>query len=104
MRLTSSLPTGLTVTLPTNSYDVINQCMGFMDSRQAATLLAMKLDATAPGDASKTQDLLTNILQLKSSNSSFKRTSTHRDELIPHHKTTDYALPSTTGNGRLHTH
>ena len=55
-----------------------NQSMhGFMDTIQAATLLAMKLDVTAPCDASKTQDLLTNLLQLKSSTSSSKRTSTH---------------------------
>ena len=77
MKPTPSLPTAPALTPPTNISEAIDQCVGFMDPRQAAALLAMKPDATAPGDASITQDLLTNLLQLKSNTPPSKRTSTH---------------------------
>ena len=78
VRSTSSLPLAPAMNPPpTNLSEAIDQCVGFMDPRQAAALLAMKPDVTAPGEASITQDFLTNLLQLKSSTPSSKRTSTH---------------------------
>ena len=77
VRSTSSLPVAPTMNPPpTNLSEAINQCVGFMDSRQAAALLAMKPDVPAPGEASITQEFLTNLLQIKSSVPP-KRTSTH---------------------------
>ena len=78
VRSTSSLPLAPAMNPPpTNFSEAIDQCVGFMDPRQAAALLAMKPDATAPGEASMTQDFLTNLLQLKSSTPPPTRTSTH---------------------------
>ena len=77
MRPTPYLPTAPALTPPTNLSEAIDQCVGFMDPRQAAALLAMKPDATAPGEASMTQDFLTNLLQLKCSTPPPKRTPTH---------------------------
>ena len=77
VRATSSLPVTTTMNLgPTNLSEAIYQCEGFMDQGQAAAILAMKPNVAAPGEASSTQELLTNLLQSKSSVTS-KRTSTH---------------------------
>ena len=78
VRATPSHPHTATVILaPTNLSDAIDQCVGFMDPEQAAAILAMKPNAAAPGEASVAQELLTNLLQSKSSATS-KRTSTHK--------------------------
>ena len=78
VRATSSLPPTTTMNLgPTNLSEAINQCVGFMDQGQAAAILAMKPNVAAPGEASTTQEFLTNLLQSKSSVPS-KRTSTHK--------------------------
>ena len=77
IRLTPSLPSAPAMMPPTNLSEAIDQCVGFMDPRQAAALLAMKPDATALGEASMTQDFLTNLLQQKSNTPPPKRTPTH---------------------------
>ena len=78
VRATSSLPPTTTMNLgPTNLSEAIDQCVGFMDQGQAAAILAMKPNVAAPGEASTTQEFLTNLLQSKSSVPS-KRTSTHK--------------------------
>ena len=76
-RPSSSIPTAPTLTPPSNLSEAIDQCVGFLDPIQAAALLALKPDATAPGDASKMQSLFTNLLQHKSSTPTSKRTSTN---------------------------
>ena len=78
VRATPSHPHTATLNLaPTNISDAIDQCVAFMGPEQAAAILAMKPNAAAPGEASVAQELLTNLLQSKSSATS-KRTSTHK--------------------------
>ena len=78
VRATPSHPPTATMNLgPTNLSEAIDQCVGFMDPEQAAAILAMKPNVAAPGEASSAQELLTNLLQSKSSVTS-KRTSTHK--------------------------
>ena len=78
VRATPSHPHTATLNLaPTNISDAIDQCVAFMGPEQAAAILAMKPNAAAPGEASVAQELLTNLLQTKSSATS-KRTSTHK--------------------------
>ena len=62
---------------PTNINDAIDQCVAFLGPEQAATILAMKPSAAAPGEAAATQELLTTLLQTKSSSSS-KYPSSHK--------------------------
>ena len=96
-RPSSSIPTAPTLTPPSNLSEAIDQCVGFLDPIQAAALLALKPDATAPGDASKMQSLFTNLLQHKSSTQHPRGRQQIADEPTPYHKATDYESPSTTG-------
>ena len=78
VRATPSHPhTASLMQAPTNINDAIDQCVAFMGPEQAAAILAMKPNSAAPGEASVAQDLLTTLLQSKSSAAS-KRTSTHK--------------------------
>ena len=78
VRATPSHPHTATLKLaPTNISDAIYKCVAFMGPEQAAAILAMKPNAAAPGEASVAQELLTTLLQSKSSATS-KRTSTHK--------------------------
>ena len=62
---------------PTNINDAIDQCVAFLGPEQAAIIVAMKPSTDAPGEAAATQELLTTLLQTKSSSSS-KYPSSHK--------------------------
>ena len=78
LKATPSHPHTATLQLaPKNLSDAINQCVAFMGPEQAAAILAMKPNAAAPGDAAVAQELLTTLLQSKSSSSS-KHSTPHK--------------------------
>ena len=52
-------------TTPYNLSQALDQVVSLLDPQHADAILALKPDATAPGDASMVQNLLTNILQQK---------------------------------------
>ena len=79
LKATPSHPHTATLQLaPKNLSEAINQCVAFLGPEQAATILAMKPSSAAPGEAAATQELVTTLLQTKSSSSSKHPTSHKR--------------------------
>ena len=63
-----SLPPTAAASAPTTPYNLsqaLDQVVSLLDPQHAAAILALKPNATAPGDASMVQNLLTNLLQQK---------------------------------------
>ena len=79
LKATPSHPHTATLQLaPKNLSEAISQCVAFLGPEQAATILAMKPSSAAPGEAAATQELVTTLLQTKSSSSSKHPTSHKR--------------------------